>query len=260
MTINKDEVIPGAESFFIKGNDIGILLIHGFVGTPQSVKFVGNQLAEKGFTVYAPRLKGHGTHSDELKETTFHDWLTELENAYYKLKSNCSYVFIAGQSMGGVLSLILANKVNPDGVITINAAFSVPGYEQYKDEHDLKYVQEGKPDIKDDSVIEITYPAVPVHAIKQLLALIEIGKDSLSHITSPLLLLKSLDDHVVPAVSTDYIYNNVSSWFKQIVELTNSYHVASMDFDKFKIVEHTADFIGNTLTGSTKLSREYKVS
>lgn len=254
---NNYEIIPGAESFYIKGNDIGILLIHGFVGTPQSVKFIGNQLAEKGYTVLAPRLKGHGTHSNELEETTFRDWLTELENAYYKLKLSCSHVFIAGQSMGGVLSLILANKVNPAGIITINAAFSVPGYELYKDELDWKYVQEGKPDIKDDSVIEITYPAVPVHAIKQLLALIEIGKENLSRITSPILLFKSLDDHVVPADSTDYVYNHVLSFQKQIVELTNSYHVASMDFDKIIIVDQTEDFIQKALGKTTK---QYKVS
>ncbi|HHW37882.1 MAG TPA: alpha/beta fold hydrolase [Bacillales bacterium] len=255
--MTKYEVIPGAESFYIKGNDIGILLIHGFVGTPQSIKFVGNQLAEKGFTVYAPRLKGHGTHSNELEGTTFHDWLTELEQAYYKLNSICSHVFIAGQSMGGVLSLILANKVNPAGIITINAAFSVPGYELYKDEDDLKYVHEGKPDIKDDSVIEITYPSIPVHAIKQLFGLIDLGKDSLSHITSPLLLFKSLDDHVVPAESTDYVYHNVSSWSKQIVGLTNSYHVATMDFDKFTIVNQTANFIKETVAEATT---QYKVS
>ncbi len=257
MTINKYEVIPGAESFYIKGNEVGILLIHGFVGTPQSVKFVANQLAEKGFTVLAPRLKGHGTHSKELEETTFHDWLTELEHAYDKLKSVCSHIFIAGQSMGGVLSLILANKGKPAGVITINAAFSVPGYELYKDEHDFKYVQEGKPDIKDDSVIEITYPAIPVHAIKQLLAVIEIGKENLSRVTSPLLLFKSIDDHVVPAENTDYVYHNVSSWSKQIVELTNSYHVASMDFDKFNIAEYTEEFIRKTVKNAIS---EYKVS
>lgn len=252
MTTNKYEVIPGADSFYIKGNEIGILLIHGFVGTPQSVKFVGTQLAEKGFTVYAPRLKGHGTHSKELEETIYTDWLTELEQAYYKLKAVCSHVFIAGQSMGGVLSLILANKVNPAGVITINAAFSVPGYELYKDAPDLEYVQEGKPDIKDDSVIEITYSAVPIHAIKQLLTLIEIGKEKLSRITSPILLFKSLEDHVVPHASTDYVYNTASSWYKQIVELTNSYHVATMDFDKFNIVDSTEDFIQKTVVEATK--------
>jgi carboxylesterase len=187
-----------------------------------------------------------------MEETSYKDWLQELEQAYLKLKSVCSHVFIAGQSMGGVLSLIVGNKVNPAGVITINAAFSVPGYEVYKDEHDWKYVQEGQPDIKDDSVIEITYPAVPVHAIKQLLALIEIGKDTLARVTSPLLLFKSLDDHVVPAESSDYVYNHVSSIEKQIVELTNSYHVASMDFDKFAIVDQTETFIQKTLERTAK--------
>lgn len=257
MTNTKFQVIPGAESFYIKGNEIGILLIHGFVGTPQSVKFLGLELAAKGFTVLAPRLKGHGTHFKEMEETTFAEWIADLEHAYSELKKVCSHVFIVGQSMGGALSLLLSKKVNPSGVITLNAAFSVPGYEQYKNELALQYVPEGKPDIKDDSVIEITYPFVPVHAIKQLLAVIEISKANLSEVTCPLLLFKSIEDHVVPAESTNYVYDHVSSWQKEIVELKNSYHVASMDHDKFTVVEHAEWFI-RKIVESTAL--ECKIS
>lgn len=251
----KYDVIPGAEAFYIEGNEIGILLVHGFVGTPQSVKFLGKQFADKGFTVLAPRLKGHGTHFKELEEATHEDWLDQLEQDYYKLKQVCNDVFIVGQSMGGALSLLLANKVKPSGVITINAAFQVPGYELYKDEQIIKYVQEGKPDIKDDSVIEITYPFVPVHAIKQLLSVIEISKKNLLHVTSPLLLFKSIHDHVVPPASTDLVYENVSSCQKEMIELTNSYHVASMDFDKNVIIQSSEIFIRNIIAGATRQMR-----
>lgn len=257
MITTKYQIIPGAEPFYIKGNEIGILLIHGFVGTPQSVKFLGAEFAKRGFTVLAPRLKGHGTHYKELEEATFEDWLTELEQAYEELKKDCSHVFIVGQSMGGALSLLLAKNVKTSGVVTINAAFSVPGYEFYKNEQVSKYVEEGQPDIKDSSVTEITYPFVPVHAIKQLLAIIDHSKENLSHITCPLLLFKSLEDHVVPAASTDYVYNNVSSTQKEMVELKNSYHVASMDFDKFTIVEQTERFIRNIVKRTVNA---YKVS
>lgn len=64
-------VIDGAESFFIKGNSVGLLLLHGFLGTPQSVKDLGEQFAELGYTVYAPRLKGHGTHYKDVEKGTF---------------------------------------------------------------------------------------------------------------------------------------------------------------------------------------------
>lgn len=255
MTTNKYNVIPGAEAFYLKGNEVGILLIHGFVGTPQSIKFIGKQLNDKGFTVMAPRLKGHGTHYKELEDATFTDWLEELEFAYQQLKQICSHVFIAGQSMGGALSLLLATKLNPSGVIAINAAFSVPGYESFKNENDLKYIQEGKPDIKDDSVIEITYPMIPIHAVKQLLAIIEMSKSNLSKVTCPLLLFKSLEDHVVPHENTDFVYSQVSSWQKEIIQLKNSYHVASMDFDKFNIVQHSEAFIANIVQQAAKQCR-----
>ncbi|WP_235189307.1 carboxylesterase [Exiguobacterium sp. NG55] len=63
-------VIPGAGAFYYEGNEIGILLCHGFNGTPQSVQDVGIELMKQGFTVYAPRLKGHGTHPEDFRCST----------------------------------------------------------------------------------------------------------------------------------------------------------------------------------------------
>ena len=72
------DVIQGAESFYYKGNDIGILVSHGFMGTPQSMEYIGKELAEKGFTVYGLRLTGHGTHYYDIEQTTYQEWKQDL--------------------------------------------------------------------------------------------------------------------------------------------------------------------------------------
>lgn len=72
-------VLPGADSFFIKGNEIGILISHGFNGTPQSVRFLGRAMASDGFTVCAPRLKGHGTHILDMERSLTKTGLTALK-------------------------------------------------------------------------------------------------------------------------------------------------------------------------------------
>jgi carboxylesterase len=59
-------VIPGAGSFFFEGGDTGCLLIHGFTGTPQNIRPLGDFLARRGLTVLAPRLHGHGTSLEWL--------------------------------------------------------------------------------------------------------------------------------------------------------------------------------------------------
>ena len=75
-------IIKGAEAFFIEGNEIGLLLSHGFMGTPQSVRFIGEKLAELGYTVLAPRLKGHGTDYYDLESCKNEDWFHSLEEPW----------------------------------------------------------------------------------------------------------------------------------------------------------------------------------
>ena len=156
-------VIDGAESFFIKGNSVGLLLSHGFLGTPQSVKDLGEQFAELGYTVYAPRLKGHGTHYKDVEKATYEEWFSDLEKGYQRLKGHCSVIYGVGQSMGGTLAILLANKHQGiDGLILINAALSVPSYESLRNQLTPRYIEESKPDIKKQGVVEITYSKVPL--------------------------------------------------------------------------------------------------
>ncbi|WP_083392173.1 alpha/beta fold hydrolase [Bacillus sp. MUM 13] len=236
-------VIPGAESFFYPGNSTGILICHGFNGTPQSVEYLGSQFAEKGYTVYAPRLKGHGSAASDLKVCSYQDWIQNLEDAYCVLQQTCSRVYILGQSMGGALAIDLASKTNCDGVITVNAALKVPQYEQYRKVQSPLFIPDGSPDIKDPSAKEITYPEVPLHSIKQLLSLMDKTSENVKKTTCPLLLFYSVEDHVVPAECSFYLYDQAASPEKELIALKQSYHVASLDYDKEHIIKNTLRFI-----------------
>ncbi|MGE7763380.1 alpha/beta hydrolase [Peribacillus sp. NPDC097895] len=237
------KVIPGAESFFLPGNSIGILICHGFNGTPQSVRYLGENFAAKGFTVFAPRLAGHGTDELEMETILYKEWIQDVEMAYAKLKRTCTHVFAIGQSMGGALILDLATKVACDGILTINAALQVPEYEVYRNQSDPRFIPEGKADIKDATTKEITYDQVPSKAINQLLDIMEHTSQRLENITCPILIFHSPEDHVVPDLCSYQIYETVTSDDKEMVSLENSYHVASMDHDKDHIIEKSYQFI-----------------
>jgi carboxylesterase len=242
-------VIDGAESFFFKGNEIGVLITHGFNGTPQSIKSLGEKFTGLGYTIHAPRLKGHGTHYKDLEKTTWNEWFSDLEKGYRFLKEQkCSSIFIIGQSMGGTLSLWLANKY-PEikGVILINAALSIPSYDYLIGKINPSFVDETEPDIKLEGVHEIAYKKLPIFAIHQLQTLIKATPDILVSIKNPILCFKSIDDHVVPHKNTDYILKHVQSDQKEVYPLKNSYHVASMDHEKDTIVDETHHFIEKQL-------------
>lgn len=240
----KFPVIKGAESFDFKGNEIGILISHGFIGTPQSVRFLGERLAQYGYTVIAPRLKGHGTHYYDLEKCTQEEWFASLEKGYQELKKRCTSIFVMGQSMGGTLTLWLARKYRDiNGIILINLALTVPAYEYLMGESNPRFIDEGNPDTKAKNVYEIAYRKVPLKAIHELQKLMEKTSAILSHIHCPVLGVKSAVDHVVPPENTDYILENIGSKTKERVVLQNSYHVASMDHDKEQIVKECHRFV-----------------
>ena len=255
------DVIKGAEPFFHPGNEIGVLISHGFMGTPQSVQYVGESLAQYGYTVLAPRLKGHGTHYLDLEKCTHEDWFNELEKGYFQLKQTCENIYILGQSMGGALALCLASKHKDiSGIIVINAALSVPTYDYLRERTSPRYIIEGEPDIKAANVYEITYSKVPIKAVHELQKIMDISKKVIPTVHCPVLGIKSAIDHVAPPENTDFILQNISSLQKKLKILQNSYHVASMDHDKLKIVEYSQQFIEELEGKASKRSNRWMES
>ena len=250
----ESKVISGAEAIFLSGNSTGILISHGFNGTPQSVKYLAEEFAKYGYTVYAPRLKGHGTTIQEMEEATYQDWIADLQEAYLLLKQTCHHIFVIGQSMGGALALDLATKTVVDGVLTINAALSVPEYEALAHQSTPRYIAEGKPDIKDTEATEITYEQVPLKAVFQLLEMMKVAKQELTDVTCPVKIFVSPEDHVVPAHCSYNIFDSVNASERELVSLDHSYHVASLDYDKDKIIKHTIEFIQSHTQNTTVAS------
>jgi carboxylesterase len=252
MNVELHPVIDGAESLFFSGEEVGVLLCHGFNGTPQSMQYIGEQLFKYGYTVSIPRLNGHGTHYLDMETSSYKDWISDLQTAYNNLKEQCKKVFIIGQSMGGALTLqVAANNPTVDGIFLINAAVTDVCYKEFRNKITPLYVQEGSPDIKRPSAFEITYDKVPLKAIHQLLHLMEDTKNKVTYVSSPTVIFKSAIDHVVPPSNSEFIFDQVNTLEKNMIVLQNSYHVASMDYDAQFIVDNIHQHIKKIIAGKT---------
>lgn len=242
MTANF-EVLNGAEPFQVEGGRTGILVSHGFTGTVQSMRPLGEAFADQGFTVTVPRLKGHGTHHEEMEETTYHDWITSIEEAFGWLSERCDSIFMAGLSMGGTLALHMAQK-HPEikAISLINAAVDVPAMAVVHDMQDVRFMDAIGSDIKKEGITELAYEKTPVASIKQLLAFMDEVHNDLPKITCPALIFVSPEDHVVPPENSQMIFSRISSTEKRIIEMPDSYHVATLDNDQQRIIEETMAF------------------
>ena len=243
------DIIPGAEPFFIEGNDVGVLVLHGFTSTPQVVRAYGEQLAnEGGFTVSAPLLAGHGTRQEDLLGITALDWIRNVVEAADALQKQCSRMFITGQSLGGLLTLYMT-AAYPDrfaGAIPINAPALLPDADRSAAIFDLDGPAEldnGEPDIKKPDVFEIVYESMPMAAYRELFALLSATHAMLPRITCPMLLMHALEDHWVSADNATYIHDTISASDRAILWLENSYHVATLDYDQERIGQEAIGFI-----------------
>ncbi|WP_273127148.1 alpha/beta hydrolase [Metabacillus sp. HB246100] len=246
MKREESSILEGAESRFYQGNQIGILLCHGFNGTPQSMQFIGERLSQLGYTVSIPRLSGHGTHYRDMEKVHYENWKQDLQEEYDRLKESCLEVYVVGQSMGGALTLQLAaSNSSISGIALINAAVTDVAYQTLRTEKGPMLIEEGEPDIHKPGVYEITYSKVPLHAVHELLDLMDETKEKVAKVESPVLLITSAVDHVVPPSNSDFIYENLRSKEVKRVTLPHSYHVASMDYDATMIVDNLHQYIEN---------------
>lgn len=241
-------VIPGAEPWSADGDEIGVLLLHGFTGSPASMKPWGHELAEEGWTVRVPRLPGHGTTWQDANLTTWHDWYAEAERNLLDLQSRCSNVFVMGLSMGGSLTLRLAELHGADitGIVLVNPAVHTERW----DRHLLPVLQRfvgSFPGISNDIAKpgqdEVAYDKIPLKAAHSLSELWQVTKSDLGRITQPLLLLRSAVDHVVEPSNAEFILAHVSSADASEVVLQDSFHVATLDHDAPVIVRDSIAFV-----------------
>ncbi|MFJ8105406.1 alpha/beta hydrolase [Streptomyces sp. NPDC096132] len=241
-------VLPGAEPYRHEGGEVGVLLCHGFTGSPQSLRPWARYLAGQGLTVSLPLLPGHGTRWEDMALTGWPDWYAEVDRELRALRERCSRVFVVGLSMGGALALRLAAKhgAGVEGVVVVNPANKVHGLSAYAlpvARHVVRSVKGITSDIAREGVAEVGYDRVPVHAAHSLRVFLRQVDGELPQVTQPLLLLHSVQDHVVPAADSARILSRVSSTDVTEILLEQSYHVATLDHDADRIFEESYAFI-----------------
>jgi len=242
-----------SKPFSYNGNkDIGILVIHGFTATTYSMQYLADKFAEAGFYVELPLLAGHGTKWQDLNKVHYQDWIKELDKSLLKLKGKVTKIFVIGLSMGGTLALYLA-ETYPElkGIIIINNACLFKNPSLIFLPVIKLIVSSVKPissDLKDPNCKEIAYNRTPTKGLHELFKLIKIMKKNLFKITQPILIFKSKEDNIIPVKSATYVYDRINSKNKDFIWLENSYHVATMDFDKDIIVEKSISFIEKNST------------
>ena len=240
-------VRPDAEPFHAGEGRLGALLLHGFTGSPHSMRPWAEHLVADGFRVALPRLPGHGTTWQDLNTTGWQDWYGTAEAEFKTLQAGCDHVFLAGLSMGASLALRIAEQYadRVAGVSLVNPFVSQKDF-RLRFLPLLRRVAPSFPGVTNDIAKpgqdEAGYPRLPLNALHSLVVAWTSLWPDLPKVTSPLLIFQSTIDHTIDTSSVPLILNSVSATDVTLVKLERSYHVATLDYDAKQIFTTSSSF------------------
>lgn len=242
--------------YFLEANsDICVIALHGFSSAPKEVEKIAKYLHLYDLNVYAPRLKGHGTVPEDLKDITYHDWYDSVSRAITIATLKYKRIYLLGFSTGGLLAILSAKKKDFkfEGLICINTALNlndirvktlIPAVSFWNDlVHSFNVNEYAKEYIINKAQNpEINYDKHYIDSISQLSLLMDKTKKSLKHINTPTYIIQSNNDPVVNASSAYEIYDAIENENKKIEIIESNSHVIITE-DNEKLFKNIKDFI-----------------
>jgi carboxylesterase len=229
----------------------GVIVVHGFAGSPFEMRPLGEHLAGAGYHVEGPRLAGHGGDSRALQGTAWPDWVDSVESVVVKMLDQHRDVFVCGQSLGGLITLELARRQPRLAAIVSLAA---PMW--------LTPVSQGAVRLLNRSPLlrRVIVPRVagsdcadpimqrkngeaigplglPISAVGSLLTFMDHLRPRLGEIKAPTLLMHARLDHVAPYACMGAIASGLREAPTTTISLERSYHLISIDVERDQVFD-----------------------
>ena len=250
------QIIATAEPFLFLGDRSkpACLLIHGFTGTPKEMRWMGEYLNQRGYTCLGIRLAGHATDPEEIIRSNWTDWIASVEDGYHLLRGVSDRIFLAGLSMGGVLSLLMSTRFDVMGVVAMSTPYKLPDDPRLRHIEWISKIVAYMPKSNEEPGSgwfdkeawkdHISYPQNPVRSIGELNKLLGEMRAALPQVNMPVFLIHSRDDKYVSPESMEWIYADlVNASDKTKLYITGSGHVVTRDAARERVFQSAVEFI-----------------
>jgi carboxylesterase len=254
--------MANAEPFVFHGNQRGVLLIHGFGGTPFEMRYLGQELNRAGYTTLGTRLAGHGTNLNEFTASLWPDWLDSVERAFSQLQAICQAkgdfpaIHVVGQSLGSTLSLLLAhrrrNEIASLGLLA--TALWLPPYSGLP----LDLIETTRlyrilppipkifgSDVRDRDQRQ-TNPAYGFLSLPPLISmarLMRMVRGLVPSVDVPALILHARRDHTIPYACSEELAQRLPNG--ALLPLHDSFHLISIDRERERVARELCRFFAN---------------
>jgi carboxylesterase len=118
---------PEHHPFLLEAGEPGVLLVHGFPGSPAEMRPLGEVFQQAGWTARGHLLPGFGPQIETIFERRYPEWVESVRQALVDMKRNHQPVLLAGFSMGAAVCLNAASLEAPDGLVLISPFWKLTG-------------------------------------------------------------------------------------------------------------------------------------
>lgn len=226
----------------------GIILVHGYMAAPEEIRPLADYLWRKGYNVYGPRLRGHGTAPEDLASRNWEKWYDSVGRAYIIMKNCMKSIAIGGFSTGaGIALLQAANKPGRfRGVISINAPLKLQNITSRLSSAVVMWnnflsrmrIRKGKMDFvtNEPENPHINYFRNPVAGVNELGRLMKVVEERLPLVRDPALIMQGSDDPVVNPVSGLEIFDRLGTERKELIRIYARHHgiIRGREFEEVK--------------------------
>jgi len=242
--------------FLIKGSsrEMGVVLFHGYMAAPLEVKELANYLGRRGFWVYVPRIKGHGTSPDDLATRKYTDWMESVDEGYAVISNLCRRVVAGGFSNGAGLALDLTARIEDvEGVFAVcpplrlkdfSSKF-VPALDYWNKFMDKVHIDSGQKEFVENNPENphINYLRNPISGLRELERLMDSIESKLSAIQTPTLVIQSYGDPVVDQRGSRKVFELLGSEDKSYILFNFDRHGILLGDGAHRVHKAIADFI-----------------
>lgn len=235
-------------SFLLKAGNRAVLLLHGFAGTTEDVRELGEYLAENGYTVYAPNYRGHGEEPAIFLKTTPDMWYEDAKAGYKHLQDQGYHeIAIVGAAMGGVFALKMAETFDPKAIAplcaNVNRKMRYIPVEKYL----LKSMsREGIADAEAEIMLANYAPEIKTMTDARSAFYKAVASD-IERIEVPTMIGQGCQDEEISADDANYIFKNIHTDDKQLCFYAGSGHDITTDCEKEILAEDLVYFLDDLM-------------
>ena len=248
-------ILRGAETIDLQEEGShGVLLLHGFGDTPQTLALLARHLKKRGYSVLAPLLPGHGRTLEAFGKSRASEWIAAAKKAYIDMRSRHDSVSVVGLSMGGALAALVASE-QPEipALVLIAPYLGMPRWLRIAAATHLLWgklagqVNGRSPRSIHDPIEReknLAYGYITGRELHELSTVVRRARESLADVRAPTLIIQSREDPRCSPATAEFALRTLGSADKEMVWTEGAGHIITVDYGRERVFAEVERWLG----------------